>query len=302
MDWIDRVLINNNGTIQAACDAQVPALDHGFLYGDSVYETLRTYQARPFLLGAHMDRLERSIGRIGLTCPCSRKDLEKEVLRVIGAYREGDFTSGALGEVDPGNLAVRVVISRGIGPIGLDVTLCEDPRFLIYAFPIPERPLSYYQEGISLVISKVRRNHPQALDPGIKSGNFLNNILAFNDAREAGVQEAVLLNAEGYVAEGTTSNVFMVSDGRLRTPIPQGILSGITRAVVLEEALAAGIETEECRFTSEELLSAEEAFITSSVRGVVPVAAINGMTIGKPGSITRTVMELYEARVRKECG
>jgi len=298
-DWIDRILINNNGSLQAAADALVPAMDHGFLYGDSVYETLRTYQGKPFMLGEHMDRLERSVGRIDLSLPCRRHEIENEILRSTTAYSEKHG-----GSLDVSGLAVRVVISRGLGPIGLDVTQCVDPRFLIYVFAVPQLPASYYSDGISVVISKVRRNHPQALDPGIKSGNFLNNILAFKDAREANAQEAILLNAEGYVAEGTTSNVFMVTNDEIRTPITEGILSGITRAVVLDEARAASIPAEECRFTSEELVGADEAFITSSIRGVLPVTKINGLPLGdgKPGPRTRAVMELYDARVLNDCG
>lgn len=298
-DWMDRILINNNGRLESAAEATVSAMDHGFLYGDSVYETLRTYHGKPFMFLEHMDRLERSVGRIGLGLPCSRSQLENEILRSTDAYADRHGAS-----LDVSGLAVRVVVSRGVGPIGLDVSKCVEPRYLIYVFAVPALPEFYYSEGISVVVSKVRRNHPQALDPGIKSGNFLNNILAFNDAREVNAQEAILLNSEGYVAEGTTSNVFMVKDGEMQTPVTEGILSGITRAVVLEEARSASLPARECRFTPEELIGADEAFITSSIRGVVPVTQINGLPLGdgKPGPKTRAVMELYDARVRAVSG
>lgn len=292
-----RILVNHNGTIQPADEAVVPAMDHGFLYGDSVYETLRTYQGRPFLLERHLDRLWRSLDRISLSPPCTRAELREELHRTFEAFHEA--VSGA----DP-ELACRLVVTRGVGPIGLDVTHCVEPRFLIYTFAVRSLPESYLRDGIAIVVSKIRRNHPSALDPSIKSGNFLNNILAYDDARETGAQEALLLNAEGYVAEGTTSNVFVVDRGFVRTPGAFGILDGITRAVVLEECRREGIPVEEGRISAEQLLGVEEAFITSSVRGIVPVTRINGQVVGDGavGSRTREILRLYEERIARECG
>jgi len=273
-------------------------MDHGFLYGDSVYETVRTFNGRPFLLGRHLDRLHRSLDKIFLSLPQSRKELEAEILRTI------DETP-----ID-GDVGARIVVSRGLGPLGLDVSLCPLPTCLIYIFELgpnavpPEASQFSSGEGVSVVISKTRRNSPRALDPAIKSGNFLNNILAFKDAKDAGAQEAFLCNAEGYLAEGTTSNIFVAKNDLVWTPHPYGILDGITRAVLFEEAAKAGITLGETNIPPEALFSADEVFFTSSIKGVVPVGRVNGRIIGSGGRgpITLRFQEIYASRVEKECG
>ncbi len=291
-----QILINVDGEILGADAAVVSAMDHGFLYGDSAYETLRTYHRRPFLIVPHLERLERSLERIFLEPPRTRAELEREVTRTIAAHGEAHGTQG--------DVAIRLVVTRGPGPIGLDLSRCLSPRFLIYAFPARIVPEEHIRDGISVVVSHIRRNHPSALDPGIKSGNFLNNILAYRDAREAGAQEAILLSADGHVAEGTTSNIFTVSRGTVVTPGTFGILEGITRAVAIELARADGVEVEERDVQVEELLGADEVFITSSGRGIVPVTLVNRLRIGdgRPGRVTRRLLELYARRVEEECG
>jgi len=293
-----RVFVNLNGTISPAEEARISPMDHGFLYGDSVYETVRTYFRNPFLLGRHLDRLQRSLDRIFLPLPLRRKDLEAEVLRSLSGV-----------PID-GDVGARIVISRGVGPIGLDVTKCPSPNLIIYVFDLapdavpPQASPRSGGGGISVVISKTRRNSPRALDPAIKSGNFLNNILAFKDAQDAGAHEALLLNAEGYLAEGTTSNIFVAKNDLVWTPNAFGILDGITRGVLFEEAAEAGLALGETNIPPEALFSADEVFITSSIKGVVPVASVNGKTIGSGtrGPITRRFQELYAARVERECG
>ncbi len=295
---ISHILINNNGVLEPADQAKIPAMDHGFLYGDSVYETLRTYDGMPFLLDLHMTRLERSLGRLSLTLPGERKDLEKEIDRTLSGYTEvikGEW------ETQP-DLALRIVVTRGVGPIGLDMSLCPETRFMIYASPIPNFPDDLYTHGIACVISSVTRNHPNALDPGIKSGNFLNNILAFRDAKDAGAKEAFLKGADGFIAEGTTSNVFMVENGGLLTPKAYGILDGITRRTLIEEAHRAGIDCQETDITEERLRSADEIFISSSIREVVPVTTLDGKTIGDgtAGPVASRMLKLYRERVQAE--
>jgi branched-chain amino acid aminotransferase len=293
-----RIFINNNGTITPASDARISPMDHGFLYGDSVYETIRTFHKRLFLLGRHMDRLHRSLEKTFLPLPLTRKELEAEIHRSISDVPI------------PGDVGVRIVITRGIGPIGLDITKCPSSRFLIVVFelgpdavPAAASPFSS-GEGLAVVISKTRRNSPRALDPAVKSGNFLNNILAYKDAKDASAHEALLCNAEGYLAEGTTSNVFVAKDDLVWTPNAYGILDGITRGVIFEEAAKAGIRVGETNIPPEALFSADEVFLTSSVKGVVPVTCVNGRTIGtgRRGPITRRCQLLYAARVEKECG
>lgn len=234
--------------------------------------------------------------RIFLEAPIPLEEMGKEVERTISAHGE---SHGSNGEV-----AIRLVVTRGTGPIGLDVSHCRQPRFLVYVFPARVIPEEALREGIAVVISQVRRNHPSALDPRIKSGNFLNNILAYEDARKAGAQEAILLDASGNVAEGTTSNVFTVSGGVIRTPRAFGILDGITRGVVIEEVRGGGLEIREEEIPPASLLGADEVFITSSGRGILPVSSADGRRIGAstPGPITRRLLELYEERVARECG
>ena len=301
---LPRLYINVNGTIHPASEARVSPLDHGFLYGDSVYETVRTYSRRPFLLGRHLDRLQRSLDRIFLSLPLSRKDFDTEILRTL---RRVPIV---------GDVGIRIVVSRGEGPLGLDITQCEDPTYLIYIFELKgsldlKGSLGGLRattaNGVALVISKTRRNSPRALDPSIKSGNFLNNILAYKDARDAGAHEAVLCNIEGYLAEGTTSNVFVVKDGFVWTPHNYGILDGITRAVIFEEAATAGIPIGETNIPPEALFSADEIFLTSSIKGIVPVTTVNGKPVGGGervggrGDVITRLEALYEARIDAEC-
>ena len=274
-----RMVINVGGTIGPWDQAKIPAMDHGFLYGDSVYETVRTFGRIPFLLDRHLDRLQRSLDRVFIPLPQGRKELVGEIERTVEAFASAYRTTE--------DVAVRLVISRGTGPIGLDFALCERSSYLVYVFELPPLPASLFEEGVPVVISKIRRNHPRALDPAIKSGNFLNNILAFKDAKDAGAQEAIFCSADGYLAEGTTSNVFLVKDGLVWTPHPQGILDGITRAVVFEEARAAGIPIGETNIPPEALFSADEAFITSSIKAVLGISRVNGRAVGsgRPGPI-----------------
>ncbi|MCZ6794049.1 MAG: aminotransferase class IV [Planctomycetota bacterium] len=292
-----RVFVNVQGDILPAEEAKIGVLDHGFLYGDSVYETVRTYRRVPFLLGRHLDRLQRSMDRIFLPLPLGRSDLESEVFRSI---EEVPFD---------GEIVLRIVISRGPGPVGLDIRLCQDPLFLVYVIELTEGLVPEASDprgpglGVSAVISKIRRNSPRALDPSIKSGNFLNNVLAFKDARDAGAHEAILCTPDGYLAEGTTSNLFVVKDGLIWTPRREGILDGITRAVVFEEARADGQSIGETNIPPEALFSADEAFITSSVKGIVPITLVNGQVVGRGrrGPITHRLQQLYEERMEREC-
>ncbi len=290
-----RMVVDVGGSVSPWTEARIPAMDHGFLYGDSVYETVRTYWKVPFLMERHLDRLQRSMDRLFFSLPLSRKDLLAEVDRTVAAYAARYGTDE--------DVTVRLVITRGVGPIGLDFSLCERSGFIVYVFELPQLSANLHETGIPVVISRIRRNHPRALDPAIKSGNFLNNILAYKDAKDAGAQEAIFAGADGYLAEGTTSNVFVVKEGMVWTPHAYGILDGITRAVVLEEARAAGITVGETNIPPEALFCADEAFITSSLKAVLAVTRVNGRVVGngRPGPITRRLHELYSARVEREC-
>jgi branched-chain amino acid aminotransferase len=258
-------------------EAVVSVFDHGFLYGDGVFETMRTYHSKVFLLTDHLARLERSASTLRLSLPVSRErlaDLVRETLtrnRLQEAY-------------------LRVTVSRGPGEIGLDPTLCKAPTLVIIAKPFQPYPDSFYTHGVSVMIAKTRRNSPEAIPPHVKSLNYLNNLLAKMEANTAGAHEALLLNHHGEVTEGTTSNVFTVREGRLRTPaLDCGILAGLTRGIILTVARDLGIATEETRLTAEDLYQAEECFLTNTTQEVLPVTRVDGKMIGDglPGEITR---------------
>ena len=258
-------------------EAVVSVFDHGFLYGDGVYETLRAYRGRVFKLAEHLARLERSASRIQLHLPA-------------GPERLTDLVREALRRNQLSDSYLRITVSRGTGEIGLDPALCKAPTLVIIAKPFQPYPESIYAEGVSVIVARTRRNLPEALPPQVKSLNFLNNILAKMEAKAAGAHEALMLNHRGDITEGTTSNVFVVQEGRLRTPsVECGILDGITRELVLQLASELGVPSEETRLTVEDLMRAEECFLTNTTQEVLPVTRVDGRMIGdgRPGGITR---------------
>lgn len=282
--------INVNGVLGPPEAAAVSPLDRGFLYGDSVYETIRTYGGRPFLLRRHLDRLRRSAGLVDIPYDRAPVDIEREILRTIA---------------DAGcpETAVRAVLTRGPGPIGYDPDACGPPTVVVYARPCPEIPETWVREGVDVAIVDVTRNSPAALDPAIKSGNLLNNFLAWRQARRLGAYEPILLNAGERLTEGASSNIFVVRSGRLLTPgLEEGLLEGITRGVVLDLARRDGIETAEETLTADDLRGADEAFLTSTLKGVLPLRRCDGWPIrhGRPGPITGRVLALFEGMVQAE--
>lgn len=266
-------------------EAVVSVFDHGYLYGDGVFETMRTYQGKVLLLTDHLARLERSASALGISLPVSRE-------RLADLVREA-LTQNQLQEA-----YLRVTVSRGPGEIGLDPALCKAPTLVIIAKPFQPYPDSFYTHGVSVMIAKTRRNSPEAIPPHAKSLNYLNNILAKMEAKAAEVHEALLLNHHSEVTEGTTSNVFVVREGRLHTPaIDCGILAGLTRGVILELARDRGIETEEMRLTANDLYDADECFLTSTTQEVLPVTRVDGKMIGtgRPGELTRRLHASFRA-------
>lgn len=266
-------------------EAVVSVFDHGFLYGDGVYETLRAYRGRVFQLADHLARLERSASRIQLHLPLSRERL-------------ADLVRESLRRNQLSDSYLRITVSRGTGEIGLDPALCKAPTLVIIAKPFQPYPESIYADGVPVIVAQTRRNLPEALPPQVKSLNFLNNILAKMEAKEAGVHEALMLNHRDELTEGTTSNVFAVQGGRLRTPsVECGILEGITRGWVLQLASELGIPSEETRLTVEDLMRAEECFLTNTTQEVLPVTRVDGRMIGdgRPGWITRRLHASFRA-------
>ena len=266
-------------------EAVVSVFDHGFLYGDGVFETLRAYRGRIFQLTEHLARLERSASAVGMALPVTRE-------RLADLARES-LTRNQLQEA-----YVRITVSRGPGEIGLDPALCKSPTLVVIAKPFEPYPESFYTDGVSVIIAQTRRNPPEALPPHVKSLNFLNNVLAKMEANAAGSHEALLLNYRGEVTEGTTSNVFVVQGQRLRTPAVEcGLLAGITRGIVLQLAREGGIPVEERRLTVRDLTDAEECFLTNTTQEVLPVTRVDRRSIGdgRPGQITRRLHGSFRA-------
>lgn len=273
-----------NGKLLRSNEAMVSVFDHGFLYGDGIYETMRAYNKVVFMLDEHLRRLYRSASFIGLTIP-----MEKEMLKT-SIYET--LTANSLR-----NAYVRLAVSRGYGPIGLDPDICERPTIVIIAQQLKEHPSSFYEEGIRVVIAETRRNPKEAINPLIKSMNFLNNILAKMEAKRKGAYEAIMLNIYGKLAEGTTSNLFFYRDGILCTPsIDCGILDGITRGVVMYLARRDGLNLMEGEFTKEDLYSAEEVFITSTTFEVMPVSMVDDKKYSI-GEVTKLLHKAYREEV-----
>lgn len=273
-----------NDRVVHAPDAKVSVFDHGFLYGDGIYETMRVYDGVVFMLDEHIERLYRSASLIGLDIPKRIADIKISIYETLKA---NSLT----------NAYVRLTVSRGYGPIGLDPELCKEPTFVVITNEFKSYPKSYYEGGIKLTIASVRRNLREALNPQIKSLNFLNNILAKIEAKQADAYEAIMLNAEGYLTEGTISNIFFVKNGILCTPsVECGILDGITRAMVIDLALKNGLEVKEGRFTPEELYMASEVFITNTTMEVMPAGKLD-KTEFKKAEVSKLLLKKYRQEV-----
>lgn len=270
-------------------EAVVPVMDRGFLYGDSVYEAVRTYRGTiPFLLDRHFTRLLRSAERIELSIPFGVDQLFSHVVECVRAAKNPDSY-------------IRIVVSRGTdNRFSLIPQPSLRPRTIILVDHIHTYPSSYYEVGIRAALVSVRRNLKTALDPNIKSGNYLNNMLALVEAQRRNATEAIMLNHEDYVTEATTSNVFMVKNGVLITPaVESGLLEGISRALLKEIIQKEGIRFEERAIPRAEFVSAEEAFITGTTKEIMPIAELDGKPIGKgvPGEVTRRLMKLFSKEV-----
>lgn len=282
-----------NNKIVPAHDAHVSVFDHGFLYGDGIYETVRVYDGVIFMFDEHIQRLFRSASLIGLDIPKKVDDIKIAVYDTLQANKLV-------------NAYVRLTVSRGHGPLGLDPALCKDPTFVVITTDFKDYPRSFYEDGIRLIISSVRRNLKEAINPLIKSLNFLNNILAKIEAKQADAYEALMLNADGYIAEGTISNIFFVKGGMLCTPsIECGILDGITRYIVIDLAVRNGITVREGAFLPDELYAADEVFITNTTMEVMPVSRVDKYNFSV-GAISKLLLKKYrqeaEAYVKDKKG
>lgn len=264
--------------------AVVSVFDHGLLYGDGVFEGIRAYNGRVFKLSEHVDRLFYSAKAILLKIPMSHRAICEAVR---AACKRNKIRDGY----------IRLVVTRGAGTLGLDPNRCSNPQVIIIADKIQLYPETFYKKGLEIVTVPTTRNHTNAVNPAIKSLNYLNNILAKIEAINAGCVEAIMLNSQGFVAECTGDNVFMLKGGQLLTPpLAAGALYGITRSVAIELAESLGIEAKEPNLTRYDLYNADEVFITGTAAEVVPVVKIDGRQIGtgKPGKLTKKLIKAYQ--------
>jgi len=281
-----------NGVVTPAAEARISVLDNGFTFGDSVYETLRTYGGRPFHLGRHLSRLRQSAERLAIPVPLEDAEFGERIDAVLS--RAGNEES-----------YIRLIVSRGVGDISYRFERVAGPTVVVAVKPYEPLPERYYTEGVEVMISSVRRNHRQALDPAIKSGNLINNILAVREAQAKGAVEPIMLNQDGDVAEGASCNVFLVRQGGLLTPpLEAGILPGVTRGLVLEIARSLSLRSREETVRVEDLLSADEAFITSTLKECCPVRAIDGRRVGpvQPGPVTLRILQAYRENAHRPAG
>lgn len=272
--------------------ARVSVFDRGFLYGDSVFETLRTYGGRPFALDEHLERLRRSAARVLMELPVPPEELAREIRSVLEAARNPESY-------------VRVIVTRGSGPMGLDLGFEVRPLRVVIVAPLAAPPPELYDGGVAVVTFRARRVADATDAAGAKVGNYLVSVLAMQKAREAGALEALIVDHDGNVVEGASSNVFVVHGATLWTPPEDaGILPGITRRVLLGVAAELGVPCEERPLPLSDLLGADEVFITSSIREVFPVVRVDGAAVGtgKPGPLSRRLLLAFRKKVQDLVG
>jgi branched-chain amino acid aminotransferase len=277
-----------NGKIVDKSEAKVSVYDHGFLYGDGVFEGIRVYSGKVFRHREHIDRLYDSARAIALEIPMAREAMMEAVEKTVKAAGKKDGY-------------IRLVVTRGPGSLGLDPRKCE-PQVVVIVDDISLYPAEVYESGLEIITASTIRNHPNAVNPRIKSLNYLNNILAKIEAIRAGCLEAIMLNTNGEVAECTGDNIFVVKRGVLRTPPRDaGILEGVTRNAVLELARAADIPSFEEVLTRHDVYTADECFLTGTAAEVIAVVKVDGRPIGnsKPGTITKLLRERFQRLVRE---
>ncbi len=279
-----------NGSFVDAADAKVSVFDHGLLYGDGIFEGIRLYKGCVFKLDEHLERLEKSAKAILLELPWTREEL---AAAVCASCRENGLEDGY----------IRLVVTRGVGTLGLSHLSCKNPQLIIIADKITLYPEEYYTKGLRIITSPTRRINPAALPPMVKSLNYLNNILAKADANQAGCLEAIMLNDQGYVAECTGDNIFIRHKDRwLTPPTAAGALKGITRGAVLELMDQLGLPCAEMNLTRYDVWTADEMFLTGTAAEIIPVVEVDSRRIGsgQPGAQTRRLLEAFHKVVSRD--
>src|SRR5689334_4368358 len=286
-------IVNVNGRIADQSHAVVSVFDHGFLYGEGVYETLRTYNGQPFLFDRHMRRLRNSAGMLALPVPLTDAEIEAR-------FRE---TMEAAGLGEGGREAyIRILVTRGIGELTYDPAACPTSSVVVIVKPNVDPPREAFERGVKAALVGVVRNHPGSVNPLIKSNNLLNNALAMQEAFRRGGFEGIMRNYRGELAECTQSNLFIVKgSAALTPPIDAGLLPGITREFLFEVGAEVGIPVREQVLKDEDLFAADEAFFTSTTRELVPIVTVDDRTIGagKPGPVTHALLQAFRARAQE---
>jgi len=283
--------VNVNGRISPEHEAVISVFDHGFLYGEGIYETMRTYHRRPFLYDRHMRRLRRSARMIELPLPFTDEELAAQIR-----------DTQAMARID-GEAYIRVLVTRGIGELTYDPKATPNPSIVIIVKPQVDPAPQVYEEGVRVVIVDIVRNHPDSVNPMIKSNNLMNCALAMQEAIRQNAFEGVMRNYRGELTECTTSNLFIVRDKvALTPPLEAGLLPGITREFLFDIGKDAGVEVREEVMRDEDLFGADEAFLTSTTRELVPIVAVNDRTIGRgvPGQTTRKLLEGFRRRAEAD--
>ena len=276
------------GKLYDKADAKISVYDHGLLYGDGVFEGIRSYSGRVFRLKEHVDRLYESARSIHLQIPMPRDEMASAIEQTLAANKLTDAY-------------IRAIVTRGAGSLGLDPRKTTDPQVIIITDAISLYPPELYESGLKIVTAGTVRNHPSALNPRVKSLNYLNNIMAKVEGTNAGCLEALMLNHKGEVAECTGDNIFVVRKGGIHTPpVDAGILEGITRDAVIELARKAGHTVFERSMDRHDIYTADECFLTGTAAEVIPVVECDGRPVGpgKPGPVTRDLLERFHALVR----
>ena len=281
-----------NGRITDPAQAVVPVLDRGVLYGDSVYEVLLWHAGAPVQLDDHLDRLDRSAEALYLKIPFDRDALVDAMVQTVRAA----------GVTDEDDAYLRLVVTRGVGPIELSIARAENATLIVIVKPADRPNAEAFDRGVSAMFVDRLRVSKKALDPSAKTGNYMNNVLALHEAKLAGADDALLLNANGHVTEATTSNVYVVREGILFTPeLAAGLLEGTTRRRLLALCAELEIEARECVLTPEEVRAADEVFLSSSVRGMMPVVRVDEVPISAgPGPVTRRLHAAFEAAAAED--
>jgi branched-chain amino acid aminotransferase len=286
--------VNVNGLIVDQEHARVSVFDHGFLYGEGVYETLRTYNGQPFLFDRHMRRLRNSAGMLVLPIPISDAEIGTRFLETMQA---GGLVGG------PGKEAyIRLLVTRGVGELSYDPAACPAPSIIVIVKPQIDPPPEVFERGVAVAIVSTVRNHPGTVNPLIKSNNLLNNALAMQEAVRHGAFEGIMRNYRGELAECTTSNLFIVKDGAALTPpLDAGLLPGITREFLFEIGAERRIEVREAVLLDEDLLGADEAFLTGTTRELVPIVRVDDRPIGtgRPGPLTTTLLQAFRQKAQE---